>query len=221
LITDPPFAITKCKWDRPIDWPRWWETVQRKLKPRGVCLLFACGKFTNALINSKPDWYRYDLVWEKSKPAGFLWSRQMPLRSHESILIFSRRFVGTAYNPQKTGTRRTRIVSRKVCVSTTIYGGQRGDWMAADDGTRHPRSVLRFPSVTGAGAFHPTQKPLALMEWLVKTYSNRGDLVVDPFLGSGTTAAACAMHGRRFYGCETNRRFFNVACRRVDECLDG
>jgi site-specific DNA-methyltransferase (adenine-specific) len=217
LIADPPFAITNCAWDKALDWPRWWNLVDRKLKPMGVCALFACGKFTNALINSNPDWYRYDLVWEKTKAAGFLWSRQMPLRAHETILIFAPNFVGTAYNAQKTGRKRRRRTTKRVVAPTDIYHGQRGQWTAVDDGTRHPRSVLKFASVTGSAGLHPTQKPLGLMEWLVKTYSNPGDLVVDPFFGSGTTAVACAIHGRRFFGCESSRRFFNVACRRMGE----
>ena len=219
VISDPPYGTTDCAWDVAVDWLAFWDLVARKLKPDGVVALFAAGKFTFDLWKSNPRWYRYDLVWHKTAPVGFLMANQQPLRSHESILIFAPRLIGSCYNPQKTVP--TKKATRHARSSGTSIYHNHYDRIWTDDGSRHPTSVLKFTRERAGGwaqarVKHPTLKPLALMEWLVRSYSRPGDLVVDPFLGSGSTAEACLRNGRRFFGCEKNRTFYRRAVKRLE-----
>ena len=214
VISDPPFGITDCDWDVLLPLARFWETVERITKPTANFVLFGCGKFTVALINSKYRWYRYDLVWQKSKKCGFLNANLQPMRNHESILVFTRPgcFKAATYNPQKTPGGRIGIKRTKR--RGGVYSVEGGVHYA--DGTQHPCSVLPFKSDWGK---HPTQKPLALLEWLVKSYTNEGDIVIDPFMGSGTTGVACAKHGRRFIGIEKDKAYFDTATKRIKEVV--
>ena len=216
LISDPPFGITACNWDVLIPLAHFWELADRKTKPTANFVLFGCGKFAVDLINSKYRWYRYDLIWAKNNKVGFLNANLMPMRNHEQILVFGRPgFQNTAvYNPQKTPgnayVRQVRVSSGAVYPASTC--------ISESDGSRHPCSVLPFKSdKDNTQRIHPTLKPLALMEWLVKTYTNEGDLVLDPFMGAGTTGVACAIHGRRFIGIEKEPEFFEKAIKRINE----
>lgn len=216
VITDPPFGTMDAKWDVQLDLDAWWALVRRKLKPAGVVVCFAAGRFLFRLHASNERWYRYDLIWEKSKSVGFLNANVMPLRAHEFILVFTPALKSSCYNPQKIASGgRALGVCRKTKKQSTLYRGHGGDYISIDDGTRHPRSVLRFNSVTNDERLHPTQKPLELMCWLVRTFSNAGDLVVDPFSGSGSTPEACLIEGRRFAGCERDPSFYRLAVNRL------
>jgi len=218
VISDPPYGITDCDWDVALPLTRFWEMVDCRTKPTANFVLFGCGKFTVDLVNSRYKWYRYDLVWAKNNKAGFLNTNLMPMRAHESILVFGRPGFQKAstYNPQKTPggpkrTTNTKVQCRKNSVyATTVITGR------VSDGTQRPCSVLPFKSdkdkVKGQ---HPTLKPLALMEWLVKTYTNEFDTVIDPFMGSGTTGVACAKHNRRFIGIEREKQYFDKAAKRI------
>lgn len=221
VITDPPYATTECEWDRPIDLKRWWEVISRKLKPRGVAVVFASGRFVFELYASNPKQFRYELCWEKSRAVGFLDVKHRPMRAHEWMLVFADRLKGSTYNPQKVACPTAKIgASHKSTARTSIYDTHDRPTTWTDDGTRHPRSVLRVDSISRGDdehTGHPTQKPRDLMTWLVKTYSNPGDLVVDPFVGSGSTAEACLLTGRRFFGCERDRGYFETAKARLTE----
>lgn len=220
VITDPPFGVTDCAWDDRLNLERWWELIQRKTQPGAIIAMFACGKFTPLAMTSNRKWYRYDLVWEKNRPVGFLDANYRPLRSHESILIFASKLrSGAIYNPQKTAPAHAPKPILKTRDASRIYHGQRSQWVGVYDGSKHPRSVLRFD--VPVDRCHPTQKPLGLLRWLVRSYSNPGDLVVDPFMGSGTTAAACQLEGRRFLGCEKNAKYFAAAKRRIEQAGRG
>ncbi len=163
------------------------------------------------------------LNWEKSQAVGFLGARRKPLRSHENILIAADRMEGSTYNPlmvpsgKRPGKRRPRSSA-----TTTLYR-QRGDpGLQGETGERFPRSVLRFASLNHAtNNYHPTQKPVPLLEWLIRTYTNPGDLVLDFCFGSGSTAIACINTGRRFVGCEKDRTFFRRAVMRIETHLAG
>ena len=213
VISDPPFGITSCDWDVPIPLASFWNMVEDQTKLSANFVLFACGRFSVDLVNSKYRWYRYDLVWQKNRKVGFLNANLMPMRNHESILVFNRPGFckGATYNPQKTpggrkGVKRTKpnihsVYSHKGCISVS-------------DGMMHPCSVLPFESDLGQ---HPTQKPVALMEFLVRSYTNEADVVIDPFMGSGTTGVASMNTGRQFIGIEQKREYFDVACQRIEQ----
>lgn len=216
VITDPPYGTTALAFDQtPIDWPAWWAEVHRVTAEAGVIVCFAADLFTVDLIQSNRKHYRYRLVWEKTMPTGFLDANRRPLRAHEDVLIFARRFKGSTYNTQRTSGhlpgKRTRAGGIVAHYGTEGIAGR-----CDTDDTRHPRSVLRFGhDNTRAADYHPTQKPLALMQWLVATYSNPGDRVLDPFAGSGSTGAACVALGREFVGVELDPTYHAVASRRV------
>jgi site-specific DNA-methyltransferase (adenine-specific) len=211
VISDPPYGITACDWDNPIPLDSFWNMVERLTKQTANVVLFGCGKFTVDLVNSKRKWYRYDLVWHKSKKVGFLNANLMPMRNHESIRVFTRPgfFKTATYNPQKTPGGKVGI--KKVNHRSCVYA-DRGVYTHVSDGTMHPCSVLPFNNESGQ---HPTQKPLALMEFLVRSYTNEKDTVIDPFMGSGTTGVACAKAGRAFIGIESNKNYFEIACERI------
>ena len=216
LITDPPYGTMNVAWDQSVDWDRWWRIVERKLKPSGVVICFAAGKFVFELQASKADWYRYDLVWHKSRPVGFLNANHRPLIAHEMILVFAPRWKASTYVAQRIGCavkaqHKRRAAERR----STLYGGHGKGFAWVDNGTRHPTSVLSFASVSNSERFHVTQKPLDLVRWLVRSFTNRGDLVCDPFMGSCTTGVACAEESRRFTGCEREPAIYRRAIKRL------
>lgn len=212
LISDPPYGITACEWDHapPLDDLR--TLVERACKPEAVLCLFAAQPFTTDLIHAWRRWFRYDMVWCKRRVTGYLNANRMPLKQHESILVFGRVRKGATYHPQKrpgkpyvsTGARPCAVYRNRVRVTTV------------NTGDRHPTSLLEYDE-GGHEKVHPTQKPAALMEHLVRSYTEPGELVFDPFAGSATTAIACLRSGRRFVGCESNRANFRAAVRRLTE----
>ena len=217
IITDPPYGNTNLAFDQePIDWTAHWVELRRVLSPTGVIVMFTGDLFTVDQIMRARDIYSYRLVWEKTRSTGFLDANLRPLRTHEDVLIFAPRLKASTYNPQKRPAERyTSPTVRRAPKGDTHWGADKnkGEW--ADDGTRHPTSVLRFPSIRSQDTVHPTQKPVDLMKWLVASYSKPGDVVLDPFMGSGSTGVACLSLGRRFLGCELDPAYFAVATRRI------
>jgi|CXWL01.1.fsa_nt_gi site-specific DNA-methyltransferase (adenine-specific) len=216
LLTDPPYGTTSIDWDKKVEWSLFWEQIKRICKPDAPMVIFASGKFINELINSNPKDYRYELIWEKPRAVGFLDANRRPLRAHEQILIFTRKgFRNSTYNPQmvagkphKTGGEGKQAVH---------YGGKRGRTEIVTTSLYHPRSVLKYSNQVKGKSLHPTAKPLELVEWLVRSYSNEGDVVLDPFSGSGTTLAACMIAGRNGIGCEIDETYFHTAANRLEE----
>jgi site-specific DNA-methyltransferase (adenine-specific) len=222
VISDPPFGITACKWDKPIPLDTLWSLLERQTKQNANYVLFGCGMFAVELINSKSAWYRYDLVWQKNNLVGFLNANLQPLRSHEQILVFGRPGYqkSATYHAQKIpGGRTDRRVDRSRRAGT-VYGACTPA-VRVSDGTSHPTSVLPFGHDRGNNQQglnqHPTQKPVALMQWLVRSYANVGDVVLDPFMGSGTTGVACVCNHRHFIGIERERQYFDIACQRIEK----
>lgn len=210
IITDLPYGTTQCAWDSTIPLNAFWREILRLLKPDGAFITTASQPFTTTLISSNPDFFGYELVWRKSNPTGWLDANRKPLRAHENVLVFYRQ--QPTYNPQMRPGAPYRAKRRS---------GQPKQYNAApckespdNTGTRYPISVLDFPN-PNADSLHPTQKPVALFEWLVRTYTNPDEVVLDPCMGSGTTGVACAQTGRRFVGIEMNPQFFGVAEERV------
>lgn len=215
VIADIPSGRTACAWDSVIPFEPMWEQLRRVTKPRGAIVLLGCTQpFTSALIMSNVKMFRYALVWEKSKQTGFLDVNRKPLASHEDIVLFSDG--QTTYNPQKWRVDPRFIDRRKTfndpINTATTYNTHHKKRTYRDDGTRYPRSVLKFASEAG---LHDTQKPLALLEYLIRTYTNAGDTVLDFTMGSGTCGAACGNLGRRFIGIEKDKAYYDLGAERI------
>ena len=216
IISDPPYGLTDCDWDDAIPLDKFWAMVESRMKPSANVVLFGCGKFSVALVNSKPKWYRYDLIWQKNKKCGFLNAGLMPMRSHEQVLVFGQPgfLRETTYNAQKVSGGRAGVKTTNH--RSNIYGFK-GNYVHHHDGTQHPGSILHFKHDRDNAAKHPTRKPLALMEFLIRSYTNENDIVVDLFCGSGTTGVAAINAGRRFIGIEREKKYFDIAVQRVEE----
>lgn len=214
VCTDPPYGTTALHFDQtPIDWAAWWAEIHRVTKETGVIVCFAADLFTVDLIQSNRKNYRYRLVWEKTMPTGFLDANRRPLRAHEDILIFARRFKGSTYNAQKeAGAPWVRPGRSK---PSHYSGGEVQAVRRESDGERHPKTVLKFANPNN-NSLHPTQKPEDLISWLVSSYTNPGDKVLDPFAGSGTTGAACVALHREFVGIELDPAYFQIAEKRIN-----
>jgi site-specific DNA-methyltransferase (adenine-specific) len=222
IITDPPYGTTRLEWDQKIDLAAWWEAAGRVIKPSGVIAMFAAQPFATDLINSNRKWFRYELIWRKSRAVGFLDANKRPLRAHENILIFSRYFkrsndgkrAASTYNPQFTLGK---PYKKSGGLNHTAHYGKVIEQPAREnDGRRYPVDVLDFASDNNARSLHPTQKPLELVKWLVLTYTNAGELVLDPFAGSGTTLVACKYEDRCAIGIEQSEKHINVCLSRLE-----
>lgn len=221
VLTDPPYGTTACSWDAVIPFEPMWREVRRVLNPRGAAVLTASQPFTSALVMSNPREFKYCWVWEKTNAKGFLSSARRPLTAHEDVCVFG---AAKTYNPIKWRVPEYIRTKRKSATRKNTgeaYGnGTITRW--DDDGTRHPTSVIAFENRSGrTGNYHPTQKPVALMEYLIRTYTNEGDTVLDFTMGSGTTGVACVNTGRKFIGIEKDAGFFAIAEARIAESLSG
>jgi site-specific DNA-methyltransferase (adenine-specific) len=216
ILCDLPYGTTACAWDSVIPLAPLWAEYKRIAKPNAAIVLTAAQPFTTALIASNMRAFKYEWIYEKTNPKGFLSAKRRPLTAHENVCVFS---YGTPpYSPQKWTIPDHLRTKRKHATSKTsgeCYGSRelkRWD----DDGSRFPTSVIGFSNRVGRNEnYHPTQKPIALMEYLVRTYTNEGDVVLDNCMGSGTTGVACMNTGRRFVGMEMNAEYFAIAQQRI------
>ena len=205
IMTDPPYGTTRCKWDSVIDFKPMWEQLNRIIKPNGATVLFGAEPFSSALRMSNIKNYKYDWTWQKSKPTGHLNAKKQPLRQTEIISVFYKK--QCTYNPQ--GTKPTsKVVSRTnrgnygECSKTTVQTV-----------TNYPRNIITFNSIDGV---HQTQKPVDLMEYLIKTYTNENETVLDFTMGSGSTGVAAKNLNRNFIGIEMDENYFNIATKRIN-----
>lgn len=215
ILCDLPYGTTCCSWDSVISFEPLWAEYERVIKPNGAIVLFSAQPFTAVLACSNLKLFRYEWIWEKPNATGFLNAKKQPLRAHESILIFYKS--QPTYNPQKTFGHERKTTKRKD-VGSEHYGKQLRN-QAYDSTERYPRSVQVFSSDKQKQAFHPTQKPVSLCEYLIRTYTNEGELVLDNTMGSGTTGVACINTGRRFIGIEKDEGYFTTAKMRLDEAV--
>lgn len=208
VLVDLPFNQVACHWDKkPFDLDKMWIELKKICKRECIYVFFCTTKFGYKLIQSNERWFRYDLVWEKSRKVGFLSANKTPLRKHEMVYVF-KDTQGT-YNPQKTkGEPYT--AHRK---SVGYYSGQVKNIPTHNKGDRHPTTILKFNNPVKS--IHRTQKPTDLCEWLIKSYSNEGDNVLDFTMGSGSTGIACMNTGRSFIGIEKDETIFKVARNRL------
>lgn len=220
VICDPPYGTTQCNWDIALDMSLIWSEYKRILKSNGVIILFASQPFTSKLILSNPDLFRYVWYWEKEKGTGFLNIRNQPLRVIEEICVFSisSRFV---YNPQmvlrdKPYRHSMPIIKSAIAGSFQTQTSQTIDQREYRTYThRHPKNLLQFSRDNANKSLVPTQKPLSLLEYLVETYSNVGQTVLDNTMGSGTCGVACKRLDRHFIGMELQQNHFQIAQRRI------
>lgn len=214
IITDPPYGTTVCKWDSIIPFDEMWLRLNKLIKPNGAIVLFGSEPFSSALRMSNIKNYKYDWVWEKTSATGHLNAKKMPMKAHENVMVFYTKL--PYYNPQKTSGH-TRKVStaehKRGSVKTEVYGVH--GLTSYDSTERYPRSVLLFPTDKQKIAVHPTQKPVALMEYLIKTYTKENELVLDFTMGSGSTGVACKNTNRHFIGIEKVEKYFNIAKERI------
>ena len=210
ILCDLPYGTTACKWDTIIPFEPLWEQYERVIKDNGAIVLTASQPFTSILVSSNLKNFRYDITWDKSQVTGFLNAKRMPLRSHEDILVFYKRL--PTYNPQFT---KGEPYSMSRTHKTNNYGEQTSN-KTKSDGRRYPTSILDVPQVRVKGG-HPTQKPVALFEYLIKTYTNEGETVLDNCIGSGTTAVAALNTGRFFIGIEKEKEYVDIANKRIEE----
>jgi len=211
ILTDLPYGTTACKWDAIIPFEPMWEVVKHVLKPRGVFVTTASQPFTSKLVMSNLEWFKYEWVWNKIAPVDFLNVNRRPMRVHESVIVFSES-QGT-YNPQKSGKGMKRW--GKSSRASENYGNY-GD--AVKESVGYPRDIINIRRLLGAidgKTYHPTQKPVALYEYLIKTYTNEGDTVLDMCAGSGTTLVACHNTNRNGIGIELDPGYFAIAQKRI------
>jgi site-specific DNA-methyltransferase (adenine-specific) len=218
VLADLPYGTTACKWDTVIPLEPLWAHYKRVTKPNAAIVLTASQPFTSALVMSNPRAFSQALIWRKNKASGHLNAKRRHLTAHEDTLIFC---TGQpTYNPQRTSGHKRRT-GWKRGPDTEVYGAQRPTEYAGTDETRCPISVIDFDVVnndgTNGGRFHPTQKPVTLMEYLIRTYTNEGETVLDNTMGSGTTGVACVNTGRDFIGIEMDPDYYATAERRIAE----
>lgn len=211
VMTDPPYGTTACKWDSIIPLDEMWAQIKRIVKPSGAIVMTASQPFTTALIQSNIKAFKYEWIWQKSRATGFLQAKYMPMKSHENVLVFVESGVPT-YNGQKTSGHEPTNSAKGHGHSPTFGASKERDYSGGDT-TRHPKTIQFFKSERG---LHPTQKPVSLMEYLVSTYTNKGDTVLDFTMGSGTTGIACKNINRKFVGIELDDRYFEEATNRID-----
>ena len=214
IITDLPYGTTQCKWDTIIPFEPLWKQYNRIIKDNGAIVLFGTEPFSSHLRLSNLKNYKYDWIWDKVKGTGFLNAKRQPMRNHELISVFYKK--QCTYNPQKTYGHKMKKSYRSKDLQTDVYGEMKNDY-TYESTERYPRSIQVFSTDTQNSSLHPTQKPVALIEYLIKTYTNDGELVFDSCMGSGTTGVACINTNRRFIGIELDNNYFDIAKERISE----
>lgn len=221
ILCDLPYGTTSNKWDSVIDLEKLWSEYKRVIKINGPIILFADQPFTTNLISSNLKMWRYNFVWDKEVRTGFLNAKKMPLKQTEDICVFYKKL--PTYNPIMTEAKKENIRHNfKDCSVSSNYQNKKGMHSKDYDGTkRYPVNIIKHnrkqKECHPRKILHPTQKPVGILEYLIKTYSNENDLVLDNTMGVGSTAIACINANRKFIGIELNEDFYNLAKKRVEE----
>ena len=214
IITDPPYGTTACKWDSVIPFEPMWEQLNRIIKPNGAIVLFGSEPFSSALRMSNIKNYKYDWVWNKRLGANIFNVQVQPLKIHENILIFNS--TKETYNPIKTNLDNIRVYQDKYGGGEGYHSKGTGEKIYKTKG-KYPKSIIDISNANQKGKAHPTQKPVALMEYLIKTYTNEGETVLDFTMGSGSTLVACQNTNRNGIGIEQDEAYFKIAEQRIKE----
>jgi site-specific DNA-methyltransferase (adenine-specific) len=219
IICDPPYGTTQNKWDSVISFDAMWERLNKLIKPNGAIVLFGSEPFSSALRMSNIKKYKYDWVWDKKRCTGFLNSKKQPLRNHELISVFYNK--KPIYNPQPYKKNTIGNMGNSKESQSNNYGSYKTVNNENLNETGYPRTIIAEIGVINnltkdKTGFHPTQKPVALMEYLIKTYTNEGETVLDFTMGSGSTLVACSNTNRRGIGIEMDKGYFDIAVGRVE-----
>ena len=215
ILCDLPYGITACEWDTVIPFEPLWEQYERVIKDNRAIVLTATQPFASALIMSKPDWYKHEWIWDKVRPSGFQIAKYKPMQRHEHVLVFSKKGKRLNYFPI--------MESRDKPITRKVYGRSDSSPLAYSDGrkrtytNKYPQSILKYNKPLKS--LHPTQKPIDLLEYLIKTYTNEGDLVLDNCMGSGSTGVAAINTNRKFIGIELEQNYFDIAKNRIIEAI--
>lgn len=224
ILCDLPYGMTACKWDTCIDFKRLWEQYTRIIKDNGAIVLFASQPFTSLLVTSNIKMFKYEWIWLKDMGSNFVTAKSRPFKEHESVLVFAKGL--TKYNPIMQ--ERGQASQQRLKYKGTTYHGEKRDFISnLKDANTQPKrdSVFRYPSSYQyfkvpnhlAGTLHPTQKPVDLLEYLIKTYTDEGDMVLDNCMGSGSTGVACQNLNRKFIGIEKDDKYFEIAKNRLNK----
>jgi DNA modification methylase len=217
ILCDLPYGTTQCKWDTIIPFEDLWNHYNRIIKENGAIVLTSAQPFTSLLVSSNIRDFRYSWVWEKSKATGYLNSKKRPLIAHEDILVFYKK--QPTYNPQM-------VIGKpynkgKALRTTNVYGKQKETLVENKEGLRYPRTVQYFKTAESEGkVFHPTQKPIELFKYIIKTYTNEGDVVLDNCIGSGTTAIASIATNRNYIGFEKDKEYYKLSLERDENFIN-
>ncbi len=220
IVCDLPYGQTKNKWDNVIPLDELWEHYKRVIKDNGCIALFGQGMFTADLMYSNKKWWRYNLIWDKVLINGHLNANKMPLRSHEDIVIFYNQL--PTYNPQKVMGKKNHTIGRGVLNKNNNYG----NFVLVDNknklgNMKHPKSILSFSRPHSSVMKHPTEKSVEVCEWLIKSYTNKNEVVLDNCMGTGTTGLACRNTSRKFIGIEMDEKYFKIADERINKKTKG
>ena len=214
ILCDLPYGTTACKWDTIIPFEPLWEQYKRIIKPNGAIVLFGSEPFSSALRMSNIKNYKYDWIWEKNKAGNFSLARKNPMKYHENISVFYKYF--PTFNLINLKSLDKPILSSRKNKAANLGHGNKDGIIYYQKESGFHNSILRYSNKSGKGySFHPTQKPVLLMEYLIKTYTNEGELVLDNCIGSGTTAIACLNTKRNFIGMEQEQKYFEIANKRI------
>jgi len=211
VLTDPPYGTTACKWDTVIPFEPMWEQLKRVIKPNGAIVMTASQPFTSALVMSNVKMFKYEWVWNKKLGGNSMLVKYQPYKIHENILVFGKGKVN--YLPIMVERGKIRIKNGKTKNKDNAFNVNGADFIK--NNIFYPQSILEISNAKRTGRQHPTQKPVALMEYLIKTYTNEGETVLDFTMGSGTTGVACKNHSRNFIGIELDETYFNIAKERI------
>ncbi|MER0170368.1 MAG: site-specific DNA-methyltransferase [Nitrosomonas sp.] len=206
VMCDPPYGVTDCEWDTIVPFEPMWEELRRIVKPNGAIVLFTCQPFTTKLINSNMKMFRYCWIWKKNRATGFLSANERPLNNYEELAVFSQQRI--RYRPQGVIHSIKKIKKSK---TTEIYTNRKTEFYTS--GTNYPKRVLEFDCVQNN--VHPCQKPVELLEYLIRTYTEENDVVLDFCMGSGSTGVASLNLNRQFIGIELNTEYFEIARNRI------
>lgn len=223
ILTDPPYGTTACKWDTVIDFKLMWEQLNRIIKPNSAIVLFGSEPFSSALRMSNIKNFKYDWIWDKHIPRNFANAKRMPMNKHEMVSVFSNTGKLPRYNPQMT------LRDKPVTVKNYAKKGSDSSYRITNDGKsnlksytythRNPDTIIGGKWISNNAKQHPTQKPVSLMEYLIKTYTNEGENVLDFTMGSGSTGVACKNSNRKFIGIEKDKEYFEIAKTRIHNAL--
>lgn len=227
ILTDPPYGVTAAKWDIAENFAEVFSHFIRVVTEVGVIVVFGQEPFSSMVRYKFSDLYRYDLVWKKQKPSNFQLMNYQPGRVTENIMVFAKLPAcytkwnrHMTYNPQMVERTKPRKANVKIYGEAELLH----DYNTSDNHKtytqRHPTNILEFPTVS-KGKLHPTQKPTELLEWLIKSYSNDGDTVLDPYMGSGSTGVACINTGRNFIGCDNMQKYYDITSKRLKETWEN